>query len=160
MEALGGIHWWQGRMEECGQLYQQVLTLQREIGDEREVANALYNFSLVVSFMGRQTGAVAPIEEVTPLVDEADEIYQRLGDVGGMGDIQWSRGNAAAFILEDLPAAIEHMKKSADYYAQAGNEFGLGWALFETGSMLRQTGEFLEGWEYLERGLGPFLRAP
>ena len=156
MEALGGIHWWQGRMEECGQVYEQVLSLQREIGDEREVANALYNFSLVVSFMGRQTGKVAQIEELTPLVDEADEIYQRLGDVGGMGDIQWSRGNAAAFILEDLPAAIEHMKKSADYYARAGNEFGLGWALFETGSMLRQTGEFLEGWEYLERGLALF----
>ena len=156
IEALGGIHWWQGRMEECGELYEQVLALQREIGDEREVANALYNFSLVVSFMGRQTGEMASIEELTPLVDEADEIYQRLGDVGGMGDIQWSRGNAAAFILEDLPAAIEHMKKSADYYAQAGNEFGLGWALFETGSMLRQTGEFLEGWEYLERGLALF----
>jgi hypothetical protein len=73
-----------------------------------------------------------------------------------MGDIQWSRGNAAAFILEDLPTAIEHMKKSAEYYAQAGNEFGLGWALFETGSMLRQTGQFSEGWEYLERGLALF----
>ena len=156
LEALGGIHWWQGRMEECGELYGQVLALQREIGDEREVANALYNFSLVVAFIGRQTGEMAQIEELTPLVDEADEIYHRLGDVGGMGDIQWSRGNAAAFILGDLPAAIEHMKKSADYYAQAGNEFGLGWALFETGSMLRQTGRFSEGWEYLERGLALF----
>jgi predicted ATPase/class 3 adenylate cyclase len=153
MEALGGIHWWQGRLEECGQIYETVLSMQREIGDEAEIANALYNFSLVVSFQGRQTGDPRLIEETNLLLDEADEIYTRLGDVGGQGDIQWSRGNAAAFLREDLAAAVEHMKKAADYYARAGNEFGLGWALFETGSMLRQTDQFSEGWEYLKRGL-------
>jgi predicted ATPase/class 3 adenylate cyclase len=156
MEALAGIHWWQGRLDECGELYQEVLGLQREIGDEKEVANALYNFSLVVSFQGRLSGDAMVIEKTDLLLDEAEEIYQRLGDVGGMGDIQWSRGNAAAFLRQDLAAAIEHMKKSADCYAQAGNEFGLGWALFETGSMLRQTNQFTEGWEYLERGLALF----
>jgi len=156
LEALGGIHWWQGRMEECGEVYQVVLGLQRQIGDEREIANAIYNYSLVATFIGRAGGEGISIEEANSLFNEADEIFTRLGDLGGRGDIEWARGNSVAFILEDRDGAIEHMKRAGDYYAEAGNEFGLGWALFETGSMLQQTGRFEEGWVYLQRGLALF----
>ncbi len=157
MEALAGIHWWQGRMEECGQIYGTVLAMQRERGDEREIANAIYNYSLVAGFLGRIGAPTITYEATEALLDEADEIYGRLGDVGGMGDIEWSRGNAVAFLLEDRDGAIVHWKKSADHYAAAGNEFGLGWALFETGSTLQQIGRFDEGWEYLRRGLTLFV---
>jgi tetratricopeptide (TPR) repeat protein len=156
MEALGGILWWQGKMAECRDVYEAVLTLQRQIKDEREIANALYNFGLVVAFTDRDAGGGITIEDLEVIVDEADEIYTRLGDVGGLGDVEWARGTSVAFVTKDLDTAIDHMKRATVYYGEAGNEFGMGWALFETGSMLQQTGRYEEGWEYLQRGLALF----
>ncbi len=72
-------------------------------------------------------------------LEEAGALYRDLGDIGGLGDVEWAWGNVAAYEDQDVPGAIAHMKKSIEYYEQAGNEFGMGWGLFEVGHLSRQT---------------------
>jgi predicted ATPase/class 3 adenylate cyclase len=156
MEALGGILWWQAKMEECHQVYEQVLLMQRGLGDPKEIANALYNYGLVVAFSGTNASEEIGLDELDVILDEAEAIYRGLGDLGGQGDIEWARGSAVGFVAMDLESAIEHMKKATDLYARAGNEFGMGWGLFEVGNMARRSGKPEEAWEYLRKGLTMF----
>ena len=156
MEALGGILWWQARMEECFDVYERVLQMQRELGDPKEIANALYNYGLAAAFTGPESERQIGFEYMEAVFDEAEEIYADLGDLGGLGDIEWARGSAVAYVAMDPEAATEHMKKSVHFYSQAGNEFGMGWGLFEVGNVARRIGRYDEAWEYLRRGLELF----
>ena len=151
MEALGGILWWQSEMDMVLDMYGQTLVLQRELGDPKEIANALYNYSLAVIF-----AEAADHEASSTALAEAEELYTSLGDAGGLGDVEWSRGNYLAHVVGDLPSAIDHMKSSTDFYRQAGNEFGMGWGLFEVGEMARRLGDLDEAWAYASRGLALF----
>ena len=156
MEALGGILWWQARMEECFDVYERVLQMQRELGDPKEIANALYNYGLAAAFTGPESERQIGFEYMEAVFDEAEEIYADLGDLGGLGDIEWARGSAVAYVAMDPESATEHMKKSVHFYSQAGNEFGMGWGLFEVGNVARRIGRYDEAWEYLRRGLELF----
>jgi tetratricopeptide (TPR) repeat protein len=147
MEALGGILWWLSDLEGAGRVYRETLDLQRELGDPREIANALYNHSLALVY-----GSSAPEDAVVAL-DEAESINRELGNVGGLGDVEWARGTYAAASEEDIPSAIEHMKKSIVYYREAGNEFGLGWGLHQVGDMARRIGDFEQAWDCVAQGL-------
>ncbi|MGH8873258.1 MAG: ATP-binding protein [Acidimicrobiia bacterium] len=151
VEALGGILWWQSDMDAVVDVYRTALEMQRELGDPREIANALYNVSLSLAF-----GEHQDVEESTAALDEAEMLYRGLGDVGGLGDVEWARGNLVQFSTDDLESAIEHTKKSIDYYRQAGNEFGMGWGLFEVGDMSRRRHDYEQAWEYLSQGLALF----
>jgi predicted ATPase/class 3 adenylate cyclase len=150
MEAWGGILWWLGEMELCREVYEQVLAMDREIGDPRRIANSLYNHSLSLVLGSKEPGG--PTAEL----DEAESIYRDLGDVGGLGDVEWARGNVAGHLDTDLGRSVEHMKKSIDYYREAGNEFGMGWGLFEVAYMLRKLGDVEQSWSYLEQAIRLF----
>jgi len=156
MEALGGILWWQAKMEECFDVYQKVLEMQRELGEPKEIANALYNYGLVVAFSGTNVGKEIGLDELNGMFDEAEAIYTGLGDFGGLGDIEWARGTAVGYVVMNPEAASEHMKRAIDFYSRAGNEFGMGWGLFEVGEMARKSERFEEAWEYVRRGLDLF----
>ena len=151
MEALGGILWWQSDVLGAREIYRETVRLQRILGDPKELANSLYNLSLATVFTedgGRDAAADA--------LDEAAALYRDLGDIGGLGDVEWAWGNVAAYDDKDVPGAIAHMKKSIEYYEQAGNEFGMGWGLFEVGHLSRGIGEYDQSWRYLSRGLRLF----
>jgi tetratricopeptide (TPR) repeat protein len=151
VEALGGILWWLSQMDQVVVVYRQALEMQRELGDPKEIANALYNVALSVAF-----GENEDFEASSAALDEAEELYTELGDVGGLGDVEWGRGNLIAYATPNLEEAIEHTKLSIDYYRQAGNEFGMGWGLFEAGDMCRRLGLYEEAWEYQSQGLALF----
>ena len=151
LEALGGILWWQADMVAVAEVYRETLALQREMGDPREIANALYNYSLPLVF-----GVLQDATESLAALDEAEKLYRDLGDAGGLGDVEWGRGNVVAYAAGDLPRAIEHMKRSIEYYEQVGNEFGMGWGLFEVGDMSRRVGDYEQAWQYLSRGMQLF----
>jgi tetratricopeptide (TPR) repeat protein len=151
VEALGGILWWLSEMNEVVGVYDQALKMQRELGDPKEIANALYNVALSVAFGDHQDFAAASLA-----LDEAEQLYTGLGDLGGLGDVEWGRGNLIAYASDDLAGAIEHTRRSIDYYSQAGNEFGTGWGLFEVGDMSRRLGDYEQAWEFQSRGLRLF----
>ncbi len=163
VEALGGILWWLSEMNDVVVVYRQALEMQRELGDPKEIANALYNVALSVAF-----GENQDFDASNEALDEAERLYTDLGDVGGLGDVEWARGNLIAYTAVSaepgadsaashrLEEAIEHTKRSIEYYSQAGNEFGMGWGLFEVGDMSRRLGDYEQAWEYASRGLALF----
>ena len=156
MEALGGVHWWQANMTECLQVYAEALAIQRQLGDPKEIANALYNHGLVQAFTAGRENETVTLEETEAIFDEAEHLYREIGDIGGLGDLEWGRGSSVAYVANEPEEAIGHMKQAIDYYSQAGNEFGMGWGLFEVGVMSFRLGRHQEAWDYLQRGLSLF----
>jgi tetratricopeptide (TPR) repeat protein len=129
------------------------LDMQRRVGDPAEIANALYNLGLAIDFVSVE-GGTGPAEAVDAF-DEAEAIYRDLGDVGGLGDVAWGRGNAY-LIAEDLSRAVEPFQESMEHYRQAGNEFGTGWALYELGFLAMRAGDLEAAGRYLHEGLTLF----
>jgi predicted ATPase/class 3 adenylate cyclase len=150
LEALGGILWWQGEIEQCLEVYARAVEVEREMGDPKEIANALYNYSLAIAF------GPSPSHQSALALDEAEALYRELGDVGGLGDVDWGRGSFVAYVEGDLPRGLEHMKQSIEHYRQAGNEFGMGWGMFEVGDISRRLGDYEQAWSYLSQGLALF----
>lgn len=150
LEALGGVHWWKGDMPSCLAAYEDALTLARQIDAPlREQANAIYNMALAVGF------ALEDLHRSDELLDEAESIYEELGDINGLGDVFWGRGNIGSF-GKDLADSRAHLERSADFYERAGNEFGRVWAMFEVGGVAVLLGDPQGAWPYVRDGLRLF----
>ena len=148
MEALGGIRWWLSDLQGALEIYEKTLELQRQLEDPKEIANALYNYALALVFGDNKDASAA--------LEEAENLYLSVGDVAGLGDVEWGWGNVTAYSRDDPQGAIAHMKKSIEYNQQAGNEFGMGWGLFEVGHLSRHIGDYEQSWQYLTQGLRLF----
>jgi len=149
LEALGGILWWQGDMDESRDVYRDAVDLQREVGDPKEIANALYNYAMPLAYSGTSP------EQAGEALIEAEGIYRDLGDVGGLGDVAWGKGDIELF-LERYQESVDHFLESAEYYEESGNEFGLGWAKFQIAGCLVRMGRPMEAWPHIKDGLKVF----
>jgi hypothetical protein len=96
--------------------------------------------------------------EVYALFDEGEEIYRRLGDENGLGNIAWGRGIAVSDLDDDIPSALELFRASIDHYRRAGNEFGTGWGMFEVAIFSVRSEDYDTAQENLVEGLELFAR--
>ena len=94
-------------------------------------------------------------DEKTTRFDGVDRIIISLGDDDGLGDIAWGRGNMM-LAQQDLEAAYEYYLAAVDRYKKSGNEFGVGWSLFEAGFVLSALSKSQEAWPLLEEALRLF----
>jgi len=147
IEARGSIAWWQGDVEPCEESYREALRRQEELGDDREVANALYNLGLVIAFFR------GDVEEGRRLVERAGEIYQRLGDRAGLADVHWGLGNVWIFGSDDPNRGIPELEPALEGYRAVGNVFGEGWAQFELGEAHRRLGKHAAARPHYRAGL-------
>ena len=76
-------------------LYERPFECIEILGDPRELANALYNVSLALVYSQDNR-----TDSSRAAIDEAEAIYRELGDIGGLGDVEWSRGNYVANVEE------------------------------------------------------------
>lgn len=152
VEALGGIFWWRGSIDECVVRYDQALAMQRELGDRGEIANALYNYALALGTQ-QQT-----MDQARVLLLEARGIYESIQDDEGLGNVAWGLGNSQ---LQDgdYEPAVDYLKEAADAYRRAGNEFGLSWSLFELADVGRRLGDLDEAWSYILGAIEIFKRS-
>jgi predicted ATPase len=150
LEALGGVCWWQGALALSVSAYRQALEIWRQLDERRELANALYNFSLAVGF-----GESDP-DQAAEILNEADELYRALGDESGLGDVAWGRGNTTGYLRKDRTQGLPYLMEAAEHYRRAGNEFGRGWALFEIGDISYQVGDYETARAHLRPGLELF----
>jgi predicted ATPase/class 3 adenylate cyclase len=149
IEALGGVQWWRGDMEGCSRSYSTALEMQRRLGVSVDLARSLYNYALVWGF---HTGDYERSEEA---LTEAEEMFRSLGEEGGMGDVAWARGNNS-MLGEDHDTAVTYFLEAADHYRKAGNEFGVGWALYEVADSSLRAGRPIVAWPYLQEALTLF----
>ncbi|GIW20008.1 MAG: hypothetical protein KatS3mg065_0304 [Chloroflexota bacterium] len=105
-EATGGIAYWQADAEAAAAAYDRALAIWRDLGDQREIANALYNRGYVdiVQALDEFARGVAPeeVERGRSRLEEALGIYRELGDTTGEANLLWALGGLAYF-RNELP---------------------------------------------------------
>ena len=151
-EGAGGIAYWAtSSPAEAEPPYLEALRLWREIGDESEVANALYNAAFPVAYSAES--GTKGIARSRPMLAEAHELYERLGDDAGvarvllaLGTVIWVRGDPA-----DLVETVPYFERSAELSRATGDVFQLGWAL-------RMVGRVLSSWGASRTGPAIWLR--
>jgi len=138
LEAAGGIAYWQGDMAYAQVAYDESLALVREHGDERALANAIYNdaFPAMVS-RSDVPRALAALEEAVP-------IFKRLGDEPGIARCLWAMGQCLVS-LKDYPAAISALSEAIEIFQRLDDHFGLGWAYFVRGLLAITLGDLAAG---------------
>ena len=156
-EGAGGVAYWASSSPaEAEPPYLEALRLWREIGDESEVANALYNAAFPVAYSA-ESGPEG-IARSRPMLAEARELYERLGDDAGvarvllaLGTVIWVRGDPA-----DLVETVPYFEQSAELSRATGDVFQLGWALRMVGRVLIELGRTKDGADHLAQAVEVF----
>src|SRR5207247_763961 len=101
MEAVGGVAWWQGDIAAMRPAYQEAVAIWRSMNDPAELANALYNYSFTFSVPDQANAGITfnndPSGEGRAALEEALELYRRLGDERGEANVLWGMGNMRYF---------------------------------------------------------------
>jgi len=123
LEAAGGIAYWQADLEAARRWYQEGLELARASGDDRRIANALYNLSFAFALTREdQAGARGAAEEVL-------QIARRLGDDGLVARSQWALANAIYFFGE-TEGMMEATDEALAIFRRLGEPYMVGWTLY------------------------------
>jgi predicted ATPase/class 3 adenylate cyclase len=128
-EAFGGIAYWQSDHPTTLRLYDEALRLWRAIGDQREIANALYNRAyadMIVIMDGR--GVEEQVKTSRAMLDEALALFEELGDKGGQGNILWALGSVY-FFTADAHNAEPWYRRALELHREAGNRTMEAWSL-------------------------------
>ena len=127
-EARGGVAYWQADQATAEACYEEALALWREIGDRREVANALYNraYADAAWIMGGRTGDDASAARA--MLEEALQIYRDLGDAAGEGNILWAIGSFH-FFGNDMARAEAAYREALALHRAAQNRTMEAWSL-------------------------------
>jgi predicted ATPase/class 3 adenylate cyclase len=128
-EARGGVAYWQADQATAEACYAEALALWREIGDRREIANALYNraYADAAWIMGGEGGA-ADAPEARRMLEEALAIYRDMGDKTGEGNILWALGSFH-FFAREMPEAEATYREALALHRSGGNETMAAWSL-------------------------------
>ncbi|HEY4189182.1 MAG TPA: hypothetical protein VGM28_02065, partial [Candidatus Limnocylindrales bacterium] len=133
LEAAGGLAYWGGDLVASGRHYEPAIEMARALGDEGELANALYNFYFV-----RRPAPTADAwielmrEEDKSLLDEALAIWTRLGDEEGMGKALWGLSEHYAYRAE-YDEAEATATRAIEIFERLGDPFWVSWSRFTRG---------------------------
>jgi tetratricopeptide (TPR) repeat protein len=159
-EAAGGIAYWAtSSPSDAEPHYLEALRLWRDIGDESEVANALYNAAFPVAY--NAPSGPEGISRSRPMLAEALGLYERLGDDAGVARVLWAQG-AVIWVRGDhleLPDVVPLFERSAELARGAGDVFQMGWALRMVGRVLVELGRIEDGAGYLGQAVDVFAPA-
>ena len=123
LEAAGGIAYWQADLEAARRWYQEGLDLARASGDDRRIANALYNLSFAFALTREdQAGARGAAEEVL-------EIARRLGDDALAARSLWALANTIYFFGE-TEGMMEATDEALAIFRRLGEQYMVGWTLY------------------------------
>ena len=126
LEAAGGIAYWQADQARARVWYGEALDLARQRGDDRALANALYNKTFTYTLSREdQLAALA-------LAEEALEVNRRLEDEAGIGRALWALAGAHYF-FGDLDVAREELAEALSLFRKIDDRFMLGWTLYMSG---------------------------
>jgi predicted ATPase/class 3 adenylate cyclase len=129
LEAAGGLAYWAGDMTAASRWYREAVEAARAMGDERELANALFN----LFFARRPTSDVddwiALLAEDRSLLEEALATWTRLGDEDGVGRASWGLAEHFAY-AGDFDEAALHATRALEIFERRGDRFWIAWARF------------------------------
>ncbi len=130
LEAAGGLAYWSADVEGASEHYGAAVEMARALGDEAEIATALYDF-----FFARRPARDSDEwfelmrDGDTLLLDEALEIWTRLGDEHGMARALWGLSE-----YYDYRGEAERGEASAtralEIFERLGDPFWVSWSRF------------------------------
>jgi len=128
-EAAGGVAYWQADHDAAASAYGVALDLWRELGEPRELANALYNraYATLIPVM-RGEPATGSERDGEAMLREALAIYQELGDGSGEANIMWALGTYA-YLLWSPAEAVTWYRASLEKHRASGRLTMEGWSL-------------------------------
>ena len=125
-----------------GRRYREALELWRAIGDEAEIANALYNASFTYAVPTDRSGRTRGRRrrrDRPRLPREARELYRELGDAGGEANVLWGDRQLPLLPEPPGPAAIDEFREALEIFRRIGDLTMEAWALHMLGTaLLRQ----------------------
>lgn len=136
LEAAGGVAHWRGDAHASLAYYQASLDIWREIGDEPEIANALYN----VGFPRIVDGS--DVESSRRAFEESLAIYRALGNREMIARVLWGLGNAYHSV-GDYAGARDVLIEDVEMLRGMTDPFSLAWALRSLGLAYHCLGETL-----------------
>lgn len=153
-EAAGGIFYWQGDFNRARHHYERALEIQRRIGDDAAVANALYNASssYIIDLDHVGTG-VDP--RGLEYVREALELYRRIGDRHGEGRVLWASMDAHIFDGE-RERAREVGREVLEIFREVGDRFMEAWTEYMLGTNENLAGQGKAAAAFMRRALDYF----
>jgi predicted ATPase len=138
-EAFGGVAYWQSDRDTATRWYDEALAIWRDLGDQREIANALYNRAyadMVIIMSGEATPE--HVERSRELMEEALRIYQAAGDTAGEGNVIWGLGSYYYFTADPVSAEGWY-RRALELHRTAGQRTMEAWSLHMLA--LSQTGQ-------------------
>jgi predicted ATPase/class 3 adenylate cyclase len=153
MEAVGGVGWWTGDGETLDRAYAEALEIWQSIGDQKEIANALYNHS----FRYAVRPDVSPEEDEAGRAEvaEALRIYREIGDERGEANVLWGQGNYDYF-RSGIDTGLPAFQQALEIFRRVGDRTMEAWALHMLGSSRVRAGNTDEGEKELQDALRLF----
>jgi predicted ATPase/class 3 adenylate cyclase len=152
LEAAGGIRYWMADWDGAREAYEGCLRVRRELGDERRIAEALYNLAFVFSVPR------IDVPRAAALWREASDLFQRVGEKRGEADAEWALADVYRSRGEH-EESLRATEGALAIYQELDNRYMVGWALHSGGLTLLQLGRPVEAREKFTEALESFTAA-
>jgi predicted ATPase/class 3 adenylate cyclase len=130
--GAGGVAWWQKDREAAGTYYEEAVAIEREIGDDERLAEALYNLAFVV--------AGSDIHSASRLLEESLNLFRKVESEAGVAQV------LAMLVIRDAEAGawdrvIAKLEETTGIWRRLGDRlhlaFDLVWLAFAYGRVRR-----------------------
>ena len=155
LEAAGGLAYWAGDTAAANRFYASAVAAARELGDQGQLANALYNQFFARRVADSLDDWVASLAEDRSLLDEALEIWTRLGDEEGIAKALWGLAEHGAY-AGDYVAAEDAATRALAIFERRGDRFWITWSRFSRGFGRLLNGRVVDAADDVEVALREF----
>jgi tetratricopeptide (TPR) repeat protein len=133
LTGAGGLAYWQNDYAATERYYSEALEIARDLGDQRAVAQALYNLSYTDRIAGNEEAGFAKLRQ-------ALEVARSIGDRQLTADCLGLIGNHE--LREGAPQeGLAMVEEALDIYRELGNRFAVADSLSGIGSAYRLVGD-------------------
>jgi predicted ATPase/class 3 adenylate cyclase len=156
MEARGGVAWWQADLAGMAPAYHEALTIWEQIGDQREIVNALYNDSF--RYAVTDDPKLGDPERIGfGQMTRARDLAADIGDERGRANALWGIGNYLYF-HEDGDRGVSQFRESLEIFRRVGDRTMEAWSLHMLSTALVKAREIDESRRDITEALHLFHR--
>src|SRR5579859_8002803 len=154
LEAAGGLAWWRADFPEVTEYYEACVKIRRTLGDQRKLAESLYNLAFAYSPFSEaydpDRGAAANLE--------ARAIWSSIGDELGVAKTHWVEGSTI-WTLGEYDRARGSFEISLPTFRRHDDSFLVGWTQYDLGLLEIRDGNLDAAWDDLAEALRIFSDA-
>lgn len=145
LNNIAFIYHMRGEEEKALDYFQQSLTINKEIGAQREIANALSNMGAILQQQGKASEAIG-------YLSQALKIQEAEGIKGGMA---YTLNNISALYDQQgqMQKALDHSLRALKLHEELKDDYGAATCLNNLGALYMKQGQLNKGLEYYAQSL-------